>query len=170
MIAATKKGLHYVLDKDTCKQTGNFVVVVLGGASEALDSRPGTYVMHINQRYGFFKLALQTGSYLVPCISFGEQSLYRQVSNEKGSLIRWLQDKFTSIFTVSLPIFYARGPFPYRKPVYTVVGAPIRCEQIKEPTPEQVANVKQKYIENLQTLFENYKTTYDPEASNIEFI
>ncbi|TNN05622.1 2-acylglycerol O-acyltransferase 2 [Schistosoma japonicum] len=170
MIAATKKGLHYVLDKDSCKQTGNFVVVVLGGASEALDSRPGTYVMHINQRYGFFKLALQTGSYLVPCISFGEQSLYRQVSNEKGSLIRWLQDKFTSIFTVSLPIFYARGPFPYRKPVYTVVGAPIRCEQIKEPTPEQVANVKQKYIENLQTLFENYKTTYDPEASNIEFI
>ncbi|CAH8471410.1 unnamed protein product [Schistosoma margrebowiei] len=120
MIAATKKGLYYLLDKNSCKQTGNFVVVVLGGASEALDSRPGTYVMHINQRFGFFKLALQTGSYLVPCISFGEQSLYHQVPNEKGSWIRWLQDKFTSISTVALPIFYARGPFPYRKPVYTV--------------------------------------------------
>ncbi|CAH8452661.1 unnamed protein product [Schistosoma bovis] len=170
MIAATKKGLYYLLDKNSCKQTGNFVVVVLGGASEALDSRPGTYVMHINQRFGFFKLALQTGSYLVPCISFGEQSLYHQVPNEKGSWIRWLQDKFTSISTVALPIFYARGPFPYRKPVYTVVGAPIQCEKINEPTDEQVAHIKQIYIEKLQTLFEDYKVIYDPEANDIEFV
>ncbi|CAI2724193.1 unnamed protein product [Schistosoma spindalis] len=170
MIAATKKGLHYLLDKNSCKQTGNFVVVVLGGASEALDSRPGTYVMHINQRFGFFKLALQTGSYLVPCISFGEQSLYHQVPNEKGSWIRWLQDKFTSISTVALPIFYARGPFPYRNPVYTVVGAPIQCEKINEPTDEQVAHIKQIYIEKLQTLFEDYKAIYDPEANDIEFV
>ncbi|CAH8464019.1 unnamed protein product [Schistosoma mattheei] len=158
MIAATKKGLYYLLDKNSCKQTGNFVVVVLGGASEALDSRPGTY------------LALQTGSYLVPCISFGEQSLYHQVPNEKGSWIRWLQDKFTSISTIALPIFYARGPFPYRKPVYTVVGAPIQCEKINEPTDEQVAHIKQIYIEKLQTLFEDYKVIYDPEANDIEFV
>ncbi|CAH8458310.1 unnamed protein product [Schistosoma rodhaini] len=170
MIAATKKGLHYLLDKNSCKQTGNFVVVVLGGAPEALDSKPGTYKIHINQRFGFFKLALKTGSYLVPCISFGEQSLYHQVPNEKGSWIRWLQDKFTSIFTVALPIFYARGPFPYRKPVYTVVGAPIQCEQIHEPTDEQVAHIKQIYKEKLRTLFEDYKAIYDPEANDIEFV
>lgn len=61
IIAATRKGLHYLLDSNECKKTGNFVVVVLGGASEALEARPGRYVMVTSRRFGFFKLALQTG-------------------------------------------------------------------------------------------------------------
>nr|CAH8824768.1 unnamed protein product [Trichobilharzia regenti] len=170
IISADKTGLLNVLNKSNCNQTGNFVVVVLGGAAEALDARPGKYVIHINQRFGFFKLALQTGAYLVPCISFGEQSLYKQVANDQGSWLRWLQDKFTSIFGFAVPIFYAHGPFPYRRPIYTVVGAPIYCEQIKEPTDEQVVHIKDIYKKKLQSLFEEYKRIYDPQAEDIQFI
>ncbi|CAH8450777.1 unnamed protein product [Schistosoma turkestanicum] len=158
--------------RTAAKQTGNFRCRSSWRAPEALDSRTWNICEHINQRFGFFKFALTNcgKSCLVPCISFGEQSLYHQVSNEKGSWIRWLQDKFTSISTVAVPIFYAHGPFPYRKPVYTVVGAPTRCEQIKEPTNEQVAHIKQIYKERLQILFHDYKAIYDPEANDIEFI
>lgn len=33
-----------------------------GGALEALDSRPGAYIIQMARRKGFFRLALQTGS------------------------------------------------------------------------------------------------------------
>ncbi|KER23893.1 hypothetical protein T265_08312 [Opisthorchis viverrini] len=61
IIAATKRGLRYLLDAEECGKTGNFVVVVVGGAPEALEAKPGQYRLVIRQRYGFFKLAIQTG-------------------------------------------------------------------------------------------------------------
>ncbi|VEL20419.1 unnamed protein product [Protopolystoma xenopodis] len=50
-----------MLDPLFCKRTGNFVVLVVGGAPEALDSCPGKYIFHLSYRHGFFKLALETG-------------------------------------------------------------------------------------------------------------
>ncbi|KAF6780024.1 hypothetical protein AHF37_00416 [Paragonimus kellicotti] len=60
IVAATKKSLLYLLEAKK-NQTGNFVVVVVGGAPEALEAQPGQYRMVIHKRYGFFKLAVQTG-------------------------------------------------------------------------------------------------------------
>lgn len=57
-----------------------------------------------------------------------------------------------------------------KKHFFLTVGAPIQCEKINEPTDEQVAHIKQIYIEKLQTLFEDYKVIYDPEANDIEFV
>ncbi|TPP67946.1 2-acylglycerol O-acyltransferase 1 [Fasciola gigantica] len=75
IVVATYKGITYLLDPNQCGKRGNMVIVVLGGAPEALDSRPGKYVFHTNRRYGFFKLALMTGVFaghilaqLRPCI------------------------------------------------------------------------------------------------------
>ncbi|KAF7262729.1 hypothetical protein EG68_00012 [Paragonimus skrjabini miyazakii] len=167
--AATKKGLLYLLEAKK-NGTGNFVVVVVGGAPEALEAQPGQYRMVIHKRYGFFKLAVQTGCCLIPCVSFGEQRMYKQVPNEPGSWIRRFQDWVTQLSTFAPPLFYARGPFPYRTPVNTVVGAPIPCEKIPEPTYDQVMQVKWQYLESLQRLFRRYKAVYDPDAHDIEFI
>ncbi|TGZ70477.1 hypothetical protein CRM22_003171 [Opisthorchis felineus] len=65
LISATYKGISYLLDPGKCGSTGNFVVIVMGGAPEALDSRPGRYIFHTNKRYGFFKLALMTGKSMI---------------------------------------------------------------------------------------------------------
>ncbi|TPP59785.1 Diacylglycerol acyltransferase, partial [Fasciola gigantica] len=170
IIAATRKGLRYLLDSKECKKTGNFVIVVLGGAPEALEARPGRYVMVTSRRFGFFKLALQTGSSLIPCISFGEQAMYKQIKNDRGSWIRRAQDWFEKLSTFSPPLFYARGPIPYRTPVNTVVGAPIPCDRIENPTREQISELKQRYLNSLQQLFRRYKQAYDPDAEDIEFI
>lgn len=64
---------------------------------------------------------------LVPIFSFGENDLYRQVRNPKGSRLRQLQHRLQQIMGISLPLFHARGIFqysfgliPYRRPICTV--------------------------------------------------
>ena len=64
---------------------------------------------------------------LVPVFSFGENELYVQVSNPKGSKVRAIQDFLTRYFGFSPPLFHGRGIFnysfgllPYRKPITTV--------------------------------------------------
>ncbi|VDP70586.1 unnamed protein product [Echinostoma caproni] len=169
IVSATYAGISYLLDPNKCGKRGNMVIVVLGGAPEALDSRPGKYVFHTNRRYGFFKLALMTGSALVPCISFGEPNMYHQVENPPGCRLRSWQDRFTEMATFSPPIFYARMLVPYRTPINTVVGAPIPVPLVEKPSREQVANLKELYLENLNKLFQKYKPIYDPDADEVEF-
>ena len=53
--------------------------MILGGAAEALDSRPGCQMLTLKGRKGFIRIALETGSQLVPVYSFGETELYEQV-------------------------------------------------------------------------------------------
>ncbi|KAF6773305.1 hypothetical protein AHF37_07553 [Paragonimus kellicotti] len=169
VVAATLKGITYLLDPQRCGKRGNFVIVVLGGAPEALDSRPGKYIFHTNRRYGFFKLALTTGSTLVPCISFGETNMYQQIKNPPGGRLRKFQDRFTEIATFSPPIFYARAWMPYRTPVNTVVGTPIPVPKVEQPSREQVAELKDLYLDKLNQLFQRYKPIYDPQACDLEF-
>ena len=40
---------------------GNAVVIIIGGAEEALEARPQSYRLILRKRKGFCKLALQTG-------------------------------------------------------------------------------------------------------------
>ncbi|CAH8452810.1 unnamed protein product [Dicrocoelium dendriticum] len=170
MVSASKRSLQYLLDEKERKCTGNFVIVVVGGATEALEAHPRHYRMVVTKRFGFFKLALQTGSTLIPCLSFGEQAMYNQIPNEPGTRLRRFQDWFESVCTFSPPLFYARGLIPYRTPVNTVVGAPIPCKRIEDPTPKQVCEVKQMYLDSLQGLFWKYKSVYDPKAEDIVFL
>lgn len=64
---------------------------------------------------------------LVPVFSFGENDLYKQINNPKGSWLRTIQDAMYDSMGVALPLIYARGIFqhyfgimPYRKLIYTV--------------------------------------------------
>ena len=65
-------------------------------------------------------------AYLVPVFSFGENELFKQVSNPEGSLLRTVQNKLQKVMGFALPLFHARGIFqynfglvPYRKPIHT---------------------------------------------------
>ncbi|KAK9402587.1 2-acylglycerol O-acyltransferase 2-A-like [Crotalus adamanteus] len=128
-IPSSKESASYILRK---KEGGNIVMIVVGGAKEALDAHPGAYTLVLQNRKGFVRLAIENGMPLVPVFSFGENELYDQVENPKGSWLRWTQDRLQKIMGFSLPLFYARGIFqytfgflPYRKPILTVAQCPI---------------------------------------------
>lgn len=48
------------------------MVLAVGGAQEALNSKPGQYRIVVKKRKGFVKACLETGASLVPVFSFGE--------------------------------------------------------------------------------------------------
>jgi hypothetical protein len=58
---------------------------------------------------------------------FGENDVYDQVANPKGSLVRRVQDALQNMFGLAPCIFMGRGVFqysfgivPYRKPIFVV--------------------------------------------------
>ncbi|KAG8431290.1 hypothetical protein GDO86_019107 [Hymenochirus boettgeri] len=150
---------------------GNAVVIAVGGAPESLDARPGAFTLLLKNRKGFIKLAMQHGASLVPVFSFGENEVFDQVDNPKGSWLRTIQEKLQKIMGVALPLFHARGVFqysfgllPYRKPIATIVGKPIKVEENLTPSNEEIDRLHTIYIEELCKLFEEHKTQYNVPA------
>ncbi|XP_046625663.1 2-acylglycerol O-acyltransferase 1-like isoform X2 [Neodiprion virginianus] len=156
---------------------GRATVLAVGGASESLKCKPGTYRVILKRRKGFVRIALKHGAPLVPVFSFGETDLYSQVDNPEGSLLRYLQEmlrKFTGIAPV-LPIGrglfqYSFGIVPRRRPVTVVVGAALNVPKISEPTREQIDEYQKKFIEKLVELFETHKHHYLPNPENTHLI
>ncbi|KJH47834.1 diacylglycerol acyltransferase [Dictyocaulus viviparus] len=149
------------------KEKGRAVVIVVGGAEEALDAHPNMHRLTLLSRKGFIKEALRSGASLVPVYSFGENDLFDQVRNPKGSLMRRFQTWFKKLTGISLPLFYGRGLFqlnfgfmPHRRPVNTVVGAPIPVTKASEVTDEEVNRLHERYCEALTELFEQNKTRF----------
>ncbi|KAK6040537.1 diacylglycerol acyltransferase, partial [Cooperia oncophora] len=72
---------------------------------------------------------------------------------------------FKNLIGISVPFFYGRGLFqlnfgflPYRRPINTVIGAPIDVPKILEPTDEEVDRLHRQYCDALIDLFEQHKT------------
>lgn len=148
---------------------GNAVIVVVGGAAEALDTKPGEYVLTLARRSGFFRLALQHGVDLVPTFGFGENDIFETLKSE--SLLRSIQLKAYKVMSFSMPIFHGRSVFtynfgllPYRKPLTVVVGTPIRVEKVENPTKEQIEAVKQEYIAALRRLHAQWQPRLEPQS------
>jgi len=159
----SKESCDYILQKGP----GNSILIVVGGAAEALDSRPGSYELTLANRKGFVRVALVNGAALVPVISFGETDLFDQVPNPRGSTLRDLQTKLQKVFGFSVPLIRGRGIFnysfgllPHRRPVATVVGKPIECPKMENPSEASVDEFHNKYISELTNLFNEYKDEY----------
>ncbi|NXT91662.1 MOGT2 acyltransferase, partial [Anhinga rufa] len=175
LVSSDKESASYVLQKP---EGGNMLAIIVGGAQEALDARPGSCTLLLKNRKGFVRLAIEHGTPLVPIFSFGENDLFEQVRNPKGSWLRWLQHRLQQIMGISLPLFHARGIFqysfglvPYRRPIFTVVGKPIPVQRKNRPSEEEVDRVHQKYLNELCKLFEEHKAKYNiPEDRHLEFI
>lgn len=157
--------------------TSNAVAIVVGGAKEAYNSRPGDYILVLNERKGFVKLALKAGVALVPVFSFGEIDVYDQKFNPPGSLMRWIQDTVKRITGIAPILFIGQGflqnkfgIIPYRKPITTVIGAPIHVDQCDNPTDEMVQQLHDKFEEALRKLFDTHKWKYVENAQNVKLI
>ncbi|PPQ70844.1 hypothetical protein CVT24_001051 [Panaeolus cyanescens] len=146
---------------------GSAITIVVGGAAESLSAHPGTADLTLRKRLGFIKLAIQHGADLVPVFSFGENDIYQQMPNEKGTLVYRFQRKFQSIFGFTLPFFHGRGLLnynmglmPYRKQIIAVIGKPIHVHQSDKPTLEEVMKVQKLYIDELERIWNTYKDTF----------
>lgn len=166
MCNISRESCEFILKE---KGPGNSICIVVGGAPEAFDAHPNEdYILIVKPRLGFIKLALRTGSSLIPVFAFGENNLFYQVSNSPGSMLRKIQEKIQSTIAFAPALFYGRGIFqytfgmiPHRRPVHVVVGQPIEVSRKENPTYEEIKDVQTAYIEALRSLFEEHKQMYE---------
>ncbi|EDW59979.1 2-acylglycerol O-acyltransferase 2-A [Drosophila virilis] len=185
LVSVSKESLVYYLTKSNDPKhsdnrdgfTSNAVAILVGGAQEALDSHPGKYILTLKNRKGFVKMAIRTGSSIVPTISFGEVDIFDQVDNPPDSLLRRLQTMVKKLTGISPLIPVGRGFFnytfgfvPYRRPIVQVVGAPIDVVQSAQPDPAYVDELHGKVMEALERMFDQYKDKYMPNATKTQLV
>ncbi|TMW68586.1 hypothetical protein Poli38472_006054 [Pythium oligandrum] len=131
------------------------VLVVPGGQAEMLEQRSGLKQIRVYTRHkGFIRLAIESGTPLVPILSFQEGELMDNVYAPKVQ--RW----FVKRLAFPFPYFpYGRMylPLPRKIDTNVVVGAPLRVEQKAAPTQEEVDLVHARYFGELRRLFDTYK-------------
>jgi hypothetical protein len=149
---------------------GRAITIVIGGAQESLDARPGSLRLVLKRRKGFVKLAIRTGADLVPVLGFGENELYEQVDSEQHPLIHKFQLLVKKTMGFTIPLFHARGVFnydvglmPYRRPLNVVVGRPIavvKRHDREEIDDNYVNELHAKYVQELRRLWQEWKDVY----------
>uniref|UniRef100_A0AC34FV70 Acyltransferase n=1 Tax=Panagrolaimus sp. ES5 TaxID=591445 RepID=A0AC34FV70_9BILA len=143
-ISSSSQSIEHVL---TQAEKGRAVCVILGGAEEALDSHPDNFDLKLSSRKGFVKLALKTGSDLVPVYNFGETSTFRQMKNSRGTKLREFQSKFKEIAGFSPPLFM--GPLKTGSdlvPVYNF-GETSTFRQMKNSRGTKLREFQSKFKE-----------------------
>ncbi|XP_040117891.1 2-acylglycerol O-acyltransferase 3-like [Oryx dammah] len=170
------QSLDYVLSQS---QLGRAVVIVVGGANEALYAVPGEHCLTLRNRKGFVRLALRHGASLVPVYSFGENDIFRVKAFAPDSWQHLLQITIKKLLSCSPCIFWGRGLFsakswgllPLARPITTVVGRPIPVPQCPQPTEEQVDHYHTLYLKALEQLFEEHKESCGlPASTRLTFI
>lgn len=164
-VDVSRASLDYLLG------SGRSAVVVLGGAQEALEAKPGVCRLVVEKRRGIIRMALAHGARLVPCYTWGENELWGQVDNPEGSWLRWGQEVFKTLFKWSPVVIVGRGMFqyslgvlPFRRRLTTVLGKPLEMPRIESPTREQIEEHQKRYIEALQALYERHNSRLHEET------
>jgi len=109
------------------------VALVVGGGSESLLSKQGTYHLVLRRRRGFAKVALETGCNLVPVVGFGETDAYSTWNDWK--LVRSIQQRIERTLGFTVPIAVGRGFFlpwgllPHSCPLRVVTGRPVPVDK-----------------------------------------
>nr|XP_033814739.1 diacylglycerol O-acyltransferase 2-like [Geotrypetes seraphini] len=165
LCSVNKASINYLLSRNG---TGNAVVIVVGGAAEALNCNSKQHILTLKNRKGFIKMALAHGTALVPVFSFGENEIFNQCKFADGSWKKNLQKAFQEWTGVAPCVFIGRGIFsstskgllPFQKPITTVVGKPIHVPKIEKPSDQQIDKYHKIYIRSLMELFDNHKIKF----------
>ncbi|KAI9328086.1 diacylglycerol O-acyltransferase 2 [Obelidium mucronatum] len=153
---------------DAVLSNNESVMLAVGGAAEAMDSRPGTNFLTLDTRLGFIRLALRHGASLVPVFGFGETDIFSQTENREGSFLRRFQELFKDWFTFSPVFFYGRFGvvIPYRRPVAVVIGKPIHVPKLLDPSDLQVRKWHSVYVKALKELYNAHKDELLPHRTS----
>jgi hypothetical protein len=142
------------------------VGIIPGGIAEMFYAGKGDKDegLIIHSRKGFVALALETGTQIVPCYSFGNTQIFYSGSTS------WLE-KLSRSLRMSIILFWGRWglPVPMKEPIFTVIGTPIQCPRVDNPSKELIQAYHQLYMNEIRRLFETYKNAYGWEKRRLVF-
>lgn len=173
--SVNSKSIDYMLTKQA---TGNLLAIVVGGLAEADLSHSEKLKIVVAERKGFVKKALVHGADIIPCIAFGENSVFNKVTLPTDSLLHRLESNFYKLFKFKHPIYYGTSIFsdklsglmPFRRPITVVLDDPIRVNQTLEPTQDQIDKLHAKYICQLNSMYHANKDLCSKYDKQLELV
>lgn len=142
--------------------------VTLGGVKEIALSQDNKMILNIAKKRGIFKMALETGTPLVPILVYGENEIYKV----SPSWLLKILNNFVLKYNLFLPIPTFKSCYkwlrlfnePLKAPVKTYAGSPIEVQKIINPTDEDILKLREIYFIQLRKLYKETKPdTYDNE-------
>jgi 2-acylglycerol O-acyltransferase 2 len=132
--------------------------ILPGGIAEVFVSTPGEHKIIFRKRYGLVKLAIETGSSLIPCYVFGGTDFFHNLITADNLLAKWSR-KLRVTFTV----FFGRFglPIPF-SPVVTMVFADplpvVKWNSQDGPIPKKlIEELHERYETAIKEVFDKYK-------------
>lgn len=127
-------------------------VLYIGGIAELFRCSDTQETLILQKRKGFIKLALQVGADIVPMYFFGNTSVLSVLTNP-------FLESLSRKYQISLTWFWGLWGLPIPRPhkIIYVRGPPLGLPHIPEPTEEDINKWHEKYVKEVQRIFETYK-------------
>lgn len=138
--------------------TRSSLIVCVGGISEMKRAQNNVFSLKLKGRKGVFKLALETGTHLVPVLVYGENEIFQPM---KGVIIEYLTKIFGYFhIPMCLPTFESiyktlnliREPYDIK--IRTFIGEAIPVEKVENPTGNHISILRDTYIKSLIKLYD----------------
>ena len=149
LIDASAKSLKSHLSKGGVEGS---CVLYIGGIAELFCCSTTKEQLVLKNRKGFIKLALQVGSDIVPLYFFGNTSVLSCFTNP-------FLESISRKYQVSLTWFWGVWGLPIPRPdkILYVRGKPLELPFIPDPTNEDIDKWHNKYISEVERIFNTYK-------------
>ena len=140
-------------------ERGRSVLLIPGGVAECLRMTPSCEVVYLRKRFGFVKLAMQTGAQIVPAYSFGQTRTYSYWKLGPPLCSDATTSALSKVIGLAPMAFWGRWgtPMPRQAKIHTVVGKAIPVEKRVDPTNEEVAAKLEEFIGAVKGLFERHR-------------
>jgi len=115
--------------------------------------------LFLKKRFGFTKLAMQSGAAIVPMFVFGQDKCYDYIVSDNkilldvGRRMGFLPMLFFGLFGIPLGL-------PKPVPLTVVVGKPIKVPHIKEPTNEEIEKCHLEFMAATETIYNDNKADF----------
>ena len=135
---------------------GVCVGTVPDGIAGIFRCSPAEEVVYLKERKGLAKLALRTGTPLLPVYSCGNTEVFSAWFDPFG----WMEHVSRKL-QAALFVYWGRFllPIPRRVNITMLIGAPILVERVAggEPTQAQVDELHERFLSDVQGLYERHK-------------
>lgn len=156
--SVNSKSIDHMLTKES---KGNLLTIVVGGLAEADLSDMEILKIVVAKRKGFIKKALVHGTNIIPCIAFGENSVFTKVNLTPSSLLYRFETFWYNTFKFKHPIYYGRsiisdrlkGVMPYKRPITVVMGDPLIVNKVENPSQQDIDKVHEQYLNQLRGVY-----------------
>jgi hypothetical protein len=146
-------------DYSSIKQALNekSIAIGLGGVEEMGKVNGKNLEFIIKKRKGIFKIALETGSPIVPIITYGENEIF---PDTKNTFLKSINSTLYELFKCKLPFPSIKSVYNWTRimrepldPIHTYTGKPIHVKKIEEPTERHIKALRDIYVASVEELF-----------------